>query len=165
MENKSNQVVDFYFTWYFSPLIVDILWASPGARLRGHSPLVHHRAELSVAQLVILDRWEGHIKVWGDLAHFVSVVFLEGGLNLSFAHSPPGPDGGGDHFIFTDEAVRVDIQCLFKETQMGWCDWERNVLFLFWFSPRTQFLFWFFYRKILRSWFFHLCLYPESKDK
>ena len=52
------------------------------------------------------------------LTHFVPVIFLEGGLNLGFAHPPPGPDGGGDHFIFTDEAVRVDIQGLCKETQM-----------------------------------------------
>ena len=52
------------------------------------------------------------------LTHFVLVMFLEGGLNLSFAHPSPGPDRGGDHFIFTDEPVRVDIQCLFKETQM-----------------------------------------------
>ena len=102
--------------------MVDILRSSPGVGLRGHSPLVHHRAELSVAQLVVLHRREAHqsIKVGG--AHFVPVVFLEGGLNLSFAHPPPSPDGGGDHFIFTDEAVRVDIQRLFKETQMWWWD-------------------------------------------
>ena len=57
-------------------------------------------------------------RIRNGLTHFVPVIFLECGLNLIFAHPPPGPDGGGDHLIFTDETVRVDIQRLFKETQM-----------------------------------------------
>lgn len=77
-------------------LTPNILRSPPGTCLTGDSPLVHHGAELSVAQLVVL----------------VPVVLLEGGLHLVLTHSPASPNGSGDHFVLTDVAVGVDIKSL-----------------------------------------------------
>ena len=77
-------------------LTPNILRSSPGTRLTGHPPLVHHRAEFSVAQLVVL----------------VPVILLEGGLHLVLTHPPASPDGSGDHFVLADVAVGVYIKSL-----------------------------------------------------